>query len=165
MKKFLGVLLALSVFTSSFAVGTSVAPLPVSPAKIKAGEVFIPIGKTGHTISLLDLSRIKVKDLETITGEKMKFAEKASFKLAQKQLAKSINADGTINDKKLNKLAAKSVDGSGFNLGGFALGFLLGLIGVLIAYLINDDKKAARTKWAWIGLAVWVVLLLIFFIL
>jgi len=35
-------------------------------------------------------------------------------------------------------------DGSlAFYIGGFALGFLLGLIGVLIAYLINDDKKAA----------------------
>ena len=47
---------------------------------------------------------------------------------------------------------------SGFHLGGFALGFLIGPIGVLIAYLIDDDKKRNRVKWAWIGLIAWVVI-------
>jgi hypothetical protein len=32
---------------------------------------------------------------------------------------------------------------------------------VLIAYLINDEKHANRVKWAWIGLAVIVVIVLI----
>jgi hypothetical protein len=41
------------------------------------------------------------------------------------------------------------------------LGFLLGLIGVLIAYLIKDDKKRNRVKWAWLGLLAWVVIWLI----
>jgi hypothetical protein len=40
----------------------------------------------------------------------------------------------------------------------FALGFLLGLIGLLIAYLINDDYKHNRVKWAWIGFGIVVVL-------
>ena len=47
---------------------------------------------------------------------------------------------------------------SGFNPGGFALGFFAGLIGVLIAYLIKDDHKKNRTKWAWLGLGIAVVL-------
>ena len=43
------------------------------------------------------------------------------------------------------------------HLGGFALGFFIGLIGVLIAYIIEDDYKRNRVKWAWIGWGVFVV--------
>ena len=71
--------------------------------------------------------------------------------------------EATASDQ-LDKLAARAASGT-FNLGGFALGFLLGLIGVLIAYLINDDKKSDRVKWAWIGLAAWIVILILVFIL
>lgn len=49
---------------------------------------------------------------------------------------------------------------TGFHAGGFFLGLLLGVIGVIIAYLINDEKKHNRVKWAWIGWGVWVVLLI-----
>jgi hypothetical protein len=163
MKKFITLFLALSLLATSFA-GTNIVE-PKKPAKINANNVLIPVGKNGEKISLMDLSRMKVKDLEAITGNKMKLTDKVGFALAQKQLRSSIDADGTINNRKLNKVAAKADDGSGFHLGGFALGFLLGLIGVLVAYLIKDDKKSARVKWAWIGLAAWVVIWLIFFIL
>ena len=53
----------------------------------------------------------------------------------------------------------KRGDGEGFQAGGFFLGFLLGLIGVLITYLINDDQKRNRVKWAWIGFAIWIGIL------
>lgn len=104
MKKFLGLILGLSVFTTSFAVGSSVAPASSNPAKINAGEFFIPIGKDGQKISLLDLSQMKVKEFEALTDRKMKFVDKIKFRLGQKQLAKSINADGTISTKKLTSL-------------------------------------------------------------
>lgn len=154
MKRILTLCLALIVLTSSFA---SV----VEPSK-KASEIFIPIGKTGYKISLETLSHISVKDFETLSGQDLKLVDKVGFKMAQRELRKSINADGSLNSKKLNKFFKKAADGeTGFHIGGFALGFLLGLIGVLIAYLINDDKKSNRVKWAWIGLGVWVVILLI----
>lgn len=163
MKRIITLSLALFLLATCFA-GVNIVE-PKKPAKINANNVLIPVGKNGEKISLMDLSRMKVKELEAITGNKMKLADKVGFTLAQKQLRNSINADGTINNKKLSKVAAKADDGSGFHLGGFALGFLLGLIGVLVAYLIKDDKKSARVKWAWIGLAAWVVIWLIFFIL
>jgi hypothetical protein len=162
MKRIIGLFFAITLFATSFA-GTNLVT-PKKPARLNANAIMIPIGKNGETVSLMDLSRMKVKDLEAITGEKMNLTSKVGFTVAQKQLRNSINADGTVNNKKLQKLA-KADDGSGFNLGGFALGFLIGLIGVLIAYLIKDDKKPARVKWAWIGFGVWIVLWLLLFVI
>lgn len=159
MKKTLLLLLAILTLGFSFAATT-----PAKKAKVKASEVLIPIGNTGTKISLLDLSEIKIKEVETLSGRKMNFTDRLTFKAAQRQLRKSINPDGTINTKRIAK-NVKKVDGeSGFHVGGFALGFLLGLIGVLIAYLINDDKKSNRTKWAWIGFAAALVLYLLLII-
>lgn len=130
---------------------------------LNANQILLPVGNTGKTISLMALSEISVKDFETISGKKLNFFDKIGFKLGQKKLRNKIEADGTIKSKTMKKMAAKmAADGdSGFHIGGFALGFLLGLIGVLIAYLINDDKKSNRVKWAWIGLGVVVVILLL----
>jgi hypothetical protein len=99
---------------------------------------------------------MSIKDVQTVTGKKMKFSERLMFKVAQVQLKKSINDDGTINSGKITKLvSSKGSDvTSGFHLGGFALGLLLSFIGVIIAYLIKDDLKPARVKWAWIGAAI-----------
>ena len=155
MKKVFALLMAFAVMAQTFAaVSVTVPPK-------KASEVFIPIGNTGQKISVEALSQIKVKEFEQITGRDMKFADKVTFKMAQRELRKNISPDGTINSKKLTKVLAK-VDGtSGFHIGGFALGFLLGLIGVLIAYLLKDEKKSNRVKWAWIGLGVVVVLIIL----
>ena len=96
----------------------------------------------------MNLSTIDVKDFENLSGRHLKFFDRLGFKLAQKKLRNSINADGTIDNKKLNKFLNQGDHSTGFHLGGFALGFLVGLIGVLIAYLINDDNKQNRVKWA-----------------
>jgi hypothetical protein len=158
MKKILFLSAAMFLLASSFA-STDVV---VKPSVVKASEIFIPIGNTGQKISLLDLSRMSIKDVQQFTGKKMKLADRMMFKAAQRQLKKNINPDGTLDKNRIAKNLKKASDGTtGFHIGGFALGFLLGLIGVLIAYLINDDKKSNRVKWAWIGLAIWVVIVII----
>lgn len=136
--------------------------------KIYASEIFIPIGKTGNKISLLELSTITKADLEKITGNKMNSAESRAFYGAQKKLKKGINSDGVVTKSKLKKLyneGKEGIDGTtGFHLGGFALGFFLTIIGVLIAYLLKDGKSKNRQKWAWIGLAAAIVFGLAFFL-
>jgi len=109
----------------------------------------------------MDISQISMADLQTLTGRKISFAEKISLTLAQRKLRKNISPDGTIEAKKFERFFAKTGGETGFHAGGFFLGFLLGLIGVLIAYLINDDYNHNRVRWAWIGLAVEVVIFLI----
>ena len=152
MKKVFALLMAFAVMAQTFAaVSVTVPPK-------KASEVFIPIGNTGQQVSLQDLSEMKIKEFEALSGRDMKLADKAMFKMAQRELRKNISHDGTLNSKKLNKFFTKADGETGFHIGGLALGFLVGLIGVLIAYLINDEKKSNRVKWAWIGLGVVVVL-------
>ncbi len=148
---------AIAVFATSFAT-SGFSNLPK-----KASDVYLPFGSTGKTISLLDLSKIDVNEFENISGRHLNFFDRLGFNLAQKKLRRSINADGTIDNKKLNRFLDQGDHSTGFHIGGFLLGFFLGLIGVLIAYVAggDDDVKRNRAKWAWIGLGISVVISLI----
>ena len=151
-----------TAFVFSINATTPVTEFPV----LNANQIMLPVGNTGKTISLMDFANISVKDFEELTHRKMKIWDKIQFKIGQKKLRNKIEADGTIKSPAVEKYAkAMAADGdSGFHVGGFALGFLLGLIGVLIAYLINDDKKRNRIKWAWIGLGGAILLYILFLI-
>lgn len=156
MKKVFILLAAIAIFTTSFA---SSGFLVSSPKR--ATEIYLPINKNMQ-ISLKDLSVIKIKDYEKLSGKHLNFIEKITFKTGQKKLRNSIATDGTITNKKLLKTMSADDHSVGFHIGGFALGFFLGLIGVLIAYIIKGDEAIDRNrrKWAWIGFGVYVVLLL-----
>jgi hypothetical protein len=151
----------ISIFSSAYST-TNSSPHSPSNLPVKANEVYLPVGKTGHLISLMDLSRISVKDFETLSGKKMKLIEKVSFKLGQQKLKKSINNDGTFSQKRFEKYFGKVAGVGGFSLVGLLLGLFLSLIGVLIAYLMGNDKS--RIRWAWIGaiisLIVWGAILI-----
>jgi hypothetical protein len=157
MKKTFILFLLITVFSATYSSTTSIS---VSPAKsfVKATEVYVPIGKTGQFISLLELSQIKVKDYEALTGKKMKFLDKVNFRLGQRELKKSINRDGTFSNKRVEKYFNKAALGGAFSLSGFALGLFLSVIGVLIAYLITTGDKKGRITWAWIGAAISLIL-------
>lgn len=124
----------------------------------KASEIFLPVGKTGKNISLLDISQIKIKDYEKLSGEKMNFFQRIGFKITQGQLRKSINKNGYFSNRKSEIFFTRAIEGKrGFHAGGFFLGFfswfMLFIGGIVIAYLIKDDKRKSRIKWAWIGFA------------
>ena len=139
-----------------------VAPTAALPAPLKAVDIHIPLGNTGRTVTLQELATMKIADVERVTGKKMGLLQRVEVKLAQRKLRHSINADGTISNKRLAMLTSREFDGEeGFHLGGFALGLCLFLIGVLIAYLINDPKQRNRVKWAWIGAGVLLAIVLV----
>lgn len=149
MKKVLFLILSFSLIATSFA-ASSYFYIPK-----KATEIYIPV-TANKQISLMELSTMKVKDYENLSGKRLNFFQKIAFKNNQKQLRKSIAADGTIKNDELIKSASASDLTTGFHLGGFALGLFLGPIGVLIAYLIHGDASVDknRIKWSWIGFAV-----------
>jgi hypothetical protein len=157
MKKILSLILAFSFLQVSIAV----APSADGAKPLNANQIMIPIGKTGQKISLADFSKLTPNEYEKLAHVKLNLFDRVNYKLGMRKLKHSIAADGTIKNKKLSEAMGSDLT-SGFHIGGFALGVLLSLIGVLIAYLINDDKKSARVKWAWIGFAVWVVLVILF---
>ena len=147
---------------ATFSVANSTTSVNTKPP-LKASEIYLPVGKSGELLSLQELSVIKIKDFEALTGKKMKLMDRIGFKASQNQLRNSIDRDGTFNKKQLQKyLNKKKADGTtGFHSGGFFLGLLVGLIGVIIAYFIKDEKKKNRVKWAWIGWGIWVVIAII----
>lgn len=145
MKKSLFILITFLLIGSLYANVNVVAPV------LKASEVFIPIGNSGQKISLQELSEINMKDLQKLTGKKMSFFEKMGAKAGQRKLKQHIHADGTLDNGFVKKLESKRGLFGVFNLGGFALGLFLSLLGVLIAYLITTGDKKGRIRWAWIG--------------
>jgi len=151
----------LILFISILFLTAASASFDLAQPPLKASEIFFSVDKSGQKVSLMQLSQMKTSEFEVLTRRRMGLVDRIGFKLAQRELKKSILADGTIDDKKFQKFI-KKVDGEiGFHLGGFALGFLLGLIGIIIAYIIKDEKRRNRIKWAWIGFGIYVVLYLI----
>lgn len=148
MKKILVLFTALCFLTNTF------AAFEIKHPTKNAAEIFLPVGNAGQKISLMDLSKISVKDFEKLSGKHLNFFDRIAFKSGQRNLRNGISVDGTIENKKLLKFTDGDGDHStGFHFGGFALGFFLPLIGVGIAYLIGgeEDVRRNRVKWAWIG--------------
>lgn len=133
---------------------------PVHETPLKASDIRIYISKE-NSISLMELATMSRSEFEKIRGKKLNLFERMHLKIAQHKLRNDINSNGELIGKKYEKLSGPD-DGmkgsTGFHLGGAALGFFLGIIGVLIAYLLKDGPKKNRIKWAWIGFAVALVL-------
>jgi hypothetical protein len=151
MKKAFILFLLMAIVSATYSSTNSNPVSPKNPS-INATEVYVPIGKTGQFISLMELSEIKVKDYEALAGKKMKMTEKVKFKMKQRELKKNINYDGSFSKKRVEKYFNKAaLLGGAISLSGLALGLFLNLIGVLIAYLITTGNSKGRIRWAWIG--------------
>ena len=102
MKKMI-IFIGFAVCFSSAYSTTALTAASLTKFPLRADEVYLPVGTTGRLISLMDLSRISVKDFETMSGKKMKFLDKVNFKIGQRDLKKSINPDGTFSKKSIEK--------------------------------------------------------------
>jgi hypothetical protein len=107
MKRILTLCLALSFFATSFASPVSSIVVPKKSPAPNANQILIPIGKSGEKVSLMDLSYMKTKDFETLSGKKLTLANKIAFKMIQKKLRSSMNANGDIKSKVFEKAALK----------------------------------------------------------
>jgi hypothetical protein len=156
MKRFLTLLLSIACLAPKIVTAaTSVPSGPGLPDQVKAADISIPIGNTGRFVNLQELSAMRVADVERLTGRKMGWFRRLETSLALRKLRRSIRPDGTMDIKMISLLSRRDHRQNGhFQWGGFALGLLGNVYGVLVAYLIHDGSSHRRIKWAWIGLAI-----------
>lgn len=148
MLRFSLLVFAMMIFNLTTSALTVPSTEPVPPKS--ENTVVTPF--TGMTVQ--DFLALTPKKYKELTGEKLSVTQKISLKLAQKKIRKAVKNNESIDSATM----ANAVDTSDFNIGGFVLGLLLSVIGVLIAYLIGDTSVI---KWAWIGFGVFLVIFLL----
>lgn len=151
MKKTLFLSMFLLFLFNCFAITTPNRKEPL------ATEMMLPLLNSNHQISLYDFSHLSAKEYRKITGRKLGWLKALELKLVQKKLRESIREDGTVNTTEFKKAWGES----DFHWGGYLLGLLLGPLGIIITYFINDDYKRERRKWAWWGFLAFLSILLL----
>lgn len=106
-----------------------------------------------HQLTVEDILTKNRKAIERKIGKKLKLKERLALKLMKRNLKKQLKKGKSKEELK----AALANDNSNFNIGAFFLGFLLGLIGILLAYIFMRD----HVRSAWIGFGIWIAILLI----
>jgi hypothetical protein len=147
-----------AVFHPNSTTPASVSTAPAPAPSLSADNLMVPLFNSGKSVSLSDFMHMNASKYKTLTGERMSFKERIELKLFQHRFKNAFAKDGTID---LQKFHQDMDDDGGFHLGWFLLGFLLGLIGLIIALCINDDNRHGRIKWTLIGWASFVAIYLI----
>mgnify|MGYP001190523782 CR=1 FL=1 len=144
MKSLLSLLLIFLVLPFS---GNSSSALPVHEKTVESNLI--------NTITVKDFLSLSVAEYEKLTGKKLQFTGKLSFKLMRHQVKKAVKK-GKLQESSMLFASISVFDD--FNMLGFILGFLLGPIGVAIGYLTKDENII---KWTWMGFGAWALILVI----
>lgn len=133
MKKLLLIqVIIFQLFFSAF--GSSVKPgLDPVPA-----DFYITLPGTNKLISLSDFLQLNARDYAKLTEKKLSLKDKFFFRITRKRLRRCIRKDGTVNTALYKKIEEEKYS---FHTGGFFLGFLLSIPGLLVALLIDSGKK------------------------
>lgn len=105
-------------------------------------------------MTVKDFLSLTPKKYYELSGEKLSLPQKISLKIGQYKLKRSIRKGQAVEFAGYQA----GVITSDFSLGGFLLGLVLPVVGVLIAYLIGDRSII---KWAWVGFAATFIIFLI----
>jgi hypothetical protein len=143
-----------------FAQSASALVYPVTPSvtpMTKSTEV-APKPSPFGGMTIKDFLALTPKKYKELTGKRMSLSQKLSLKIAQYKIKRKVKQNKQVDLYKFTS----DFGTDDFNIGGFALGVILGPIGVLIAYLLGDQSVI---KWAWIGGIIWVGIVLLVIIL
>ena len=114
----------------------------LEPEKLMAKNMMIPLYGSKTFINLEDYLELTPKTYRNITGHKMSFKERVKFSISKKIIKKIIRKDGSVSLEKIKKYG---IFGDWkWHWGGFALGFFLSLIGVIVTLFFNDENKWDR---------------------
>ena len=139
LKPFLIGILLLCVAQNSFSAfvysDVPVASKPIKPHTISEQD----------RLTMQQFVSLTPEQYGTLRGKKLSFFERIEFKAAQRKMKKRLGDE----------------DSYGFNVGGFFLGFFLGPLGVLGAYIFSRDRNFR--KWTWYGWLAWIAIVLIIY--
>ncbi len=150
MKKhfFLGLIFIFSITTSGFAwINFEPTTVPVKTERVSEDELL-------KALTVDQILNLTPRSYKLLTGKKMSLKDRISLHFLQKQLKKDLKKDGKAD-------AGKYIGGAGFefNLLGFLIGLILGILGIIGVYIFSRDRDLRKS--AWIGFAVWVVIFLL----
>ncbi len=138
----------------------------------KASMIYMPANSTdnakaGKISSANMLGRLDAKTflsltpakVQEMTGTKMTLGQKVSLKMAQLEVKKQLKKGKAVNMTEIGKKAE-----GGINFLWLLVGFLLGIVGVVIAYATREGSDDNRVKSAWIGFGISAVLTIILYV-
>ena len=149
------VLVILSMIFTSYSYSTSI----YSSIEPKAEQVSIAISGINETINIAEYVKLKVSDFKRLTGQKLTLKERIVFRINQKRIKKTIRKDGAIDMDAYQKAAKEPFK---WNWGGFFLGLLLPIVGLIITAFFKDDQRKNRIDSAAIGTLIACIAFLIF---
>ena len=149
------------LLATSFIVLTSSHPVPSLILDVNKKESKLSL----EAISVESFISLSGKEFKELNGGKATLKEKFFFQVLKYNLKKEVKRNELSPSHTLNIKSKLAAYDSGFNFGGFALGFFLGFIGVLIAHLISDDPAIRKSSWYGVGawFAIWIILYLAVF--
>jgi len=125
----------------------------------KADQVFITLIGTGMSTNVANYIKLKPSDFKKLTGHKLTLKETIVFKITQKRIKKTIRKDGSVDLLAFNNQAKEPFK---FNWGGFFLGLLLPVLGLIITAFFKDDQRKNRITSAAIGTAIVCTVFIVF---
>ena len=133
---------------------TAAVPVPVTDIPA------MPVTEAVSPPTVEQVLAMDARAFSDVLGHRLSLKERLAFQIGRKGLREELRKNSLRGESPVDVRQLMADGEKGFRFGGFVLGLLLGLIGVLIAYLMKRDKGFIRS--AWIGWGVWVGLVIVF---
>lgn len=132
---------------------SSAVPVPLTA--VVPTETPVPASTTLTVDQVLSMD---ARAFSEAIGHRLTLKERLAFQVARRSLREAVRDKALRGDAPVDLRQVMADGEKDFQFGGFILGLLLGLIGVVISYLMKRDKGFIRS--AWIGWGVWVAILI-----